>query len=63
MPGKIPAGWLSYQDAGSVEGSFHAAAATPKILERLPVGGIQFAQSIFEEEVPVNLYPLSMAKA
>jgi len=42
-------------DAGKVQGRFRATGATPKILERLKVSGIQLSPAIFEETVNVNL--------
>jgi pilus assembly protein CpaF len=42
-------------DAGKVQGRFRATGATPKLLDRLRVSGIQLPQNIFEEVVPVNL--------
>jgi pilus assembly protein CpaF len=42
-------------DAGKVQGRFRATGASPKILDRLRVSGIQLSPSIFEEVVNVNL--------
>ncbi len=42
-------------DAGKVQGRFRATGATPKLLDRLRVSGIQLPPHIFEENVPVNL--------
>jgi pilus assembly protein CpaF len=42
-------------DAGKVQGRFHSTGATPKVLERLRVSGIQLPPSVFEERVDVNL--------
>ena len=42
-------------DAGKVQGRFRATGTSPRILERLRVGGIQLPPAIFEEVVNVNL--------
>jgi len=42
-------------DAGKVQGRFHPTGVTPKILERLRVGGIQLPRAVFEETMSVNL--------
>ena len=46
---------VGVSDAGKVQGTFRAGGITPKIMERLRVGGIQLPQNIFEEVVSVNL--------
>jgi pilus assembly protein CpaF len=46
---------LGVTDAGKVQGRFRATGATPKILDRLRVSGIQLSPSVFEEVVNVNL--------
>jgi pilus assembly protein CpaF len=42
-------------DAGKVQGRFRATGTSPRILERLRIGGIQLAPQIFDEVVNVNL--------
>lgn len=42
-------------DSGKVQGRFRATGATPKILDRLRVSGIQLPASIFEEVLNVNM--------
>jgi pilus assembly protein CpaF len=42
-------------DDGKVRGRFRATGATPQILERLRISGIQLPPGIFDEVVPVNL--------
>ena len=46
---------LGVTDAGKVQGRFRSTGATPKILDRLRVSGIQLPQSIFDEVLNVNL--------
>jgi pilus assembly protein CpaF len=46
---------IGVTDAGKVQGRFRGTWATPRVLERLRVSGIQVPASIFEEDVPVNL--------
>ena len=46
---------MGVNDAGKVQGRFHATGVAPKILERLRVSGIQLPERIFEETVNVNL--------
>jgi pilus assembly protein CpaF len=46
---------IGVTDSGKVQGRFKATGATPKILERLRVSGVQLPPAIFEEVVPVNL--------
>jgi pilus assembly protein CpaF len=42
-------------DAGKVQGRFRWTGATPKVLDRLRVSGIQLPQSVFEEVLNVNV--------
>lgn len=42
-------------DAGKVQGRFRSTGVTPKILERLRIGGIQLAPSVFDEVLEVNM--------
>jgi len=46
---------VGVNDAGKVQGRFRATGASPRILERLRVSGIQLSPHIFEEVVSVNL--------
>jgi pilus assembly protein CpaF len=46
---------LGVNDAGKVQGRFRATGATPKILDRFRVSGIQLPDRIFEESADVNL--------
>ena len=41
-------------DAGKVQGRFRASGATPKVMERLRVSGIDLPPSIFDEVLEVN---------
>jgi len=42
-------------DAGKVQGRFRSTGVTPKILERLRIGGIQLAPTVFDEVLEVNM--------
>jgi len=42
-------------EAGKVQGRFRSTGATPKILDRLRVAGIQLSPSVFDEVLEVNL--------
>jgi pilus assembly protein CpaF len=42
-------------DAGKVQGRFRGTGASPKVMERLKVSGINLPASIFEETLAVNL--------
>ncbi len=42
-------------DAGKVQGRFRSTGVTPRILERLRIGGIQLSPSVFEETLEVNM--------
>ena len=42
-------------DSGKVQGRFHATGATPKVMDRLRMSGIQLSPSVFEESLNVNL--------
>ena len=46
---------MGITDAAKVQGVFHGTGATPRILERLRISGIQLPPHIFEESVKVNL--------
>ena len=42
-------------DAGKVQGRFRSTGVTPKILDRLRIGGIQLSPSVFDEVLEVNM--------
>ena len=42
-------------DAGKVQGRFRSTGATPRILERLRIGGITLPPNVFQETLDVNL--------
>ena len=46
---------IGVNDGGKVQGRFRATGATPRILDRFRVSGIQLPDRIFEESVDVNL--------
>jgi pilus assembly protein CpaF len=46
---------LGVSDSGKVQGRFRAVCRTPRVLERLRVGGIQLPANVFDEVVDVNL--------
>jgi pilus assembly protein CpaF len=46
---------LGVSDSGKVQGRFRAVCRTPRVLERLRVGGIQLPANVFDEMVDVNL--------
>ncbi|MCS7316222.1 MAG: CpaF family protein [Bryobacterales bacterium] len=46
---------LGVTDSGKIQGRFRATGATPRVLERLKLSGIELPASVFHEELPVNL--------
>jgi pilus assembly protein CpaF len=46
---------MGVSDAGKVQGRFRGTGATPRILERLRIGGITLPPNVFQETLDVNL--------
>ena len=46
---------MGVTDSGKVQGRFRSTGATPKVLERLRISGIQLPPAIFDEVLNVNL--------
>jgi pilus assembly protein CpaF len=46
---------MGVSDSGKVQGRFRGTGATPRILERLRIGGITLPPNVFQETLDVNL--------